>query len=123
MCRIVDQTLEDKRMAFTGYGSGWESHNDQHSGGACKDDARSSGRNGVPSMLGGNSACKRSYDAGETRRAASSTDPDEAHLRVSRRLRTRRTPLNVSVLGEIHNLEEFHLLLPTDGVKIHIFMF
>ena len=80
-------TLEDAGMAFTGYGSGWESHNDQRSGGACKDDTRSSGRNGVPSMFEGNSACKRSYDAGETRRAASSTDPDDAHLRVSRRLR------------------------------------
>jgi hypothetical protein len=113
MCRIVDQTLEDKRMAFTGYGSGWESHNDQRSGGACKDDTRSSGRNGVPSMFEGNSACKRSYGAGETCRAASLTVLDRLYRRNSR-LRARRTPLNVSVLGEIHTLDELHLQLPTD---------
>ena len=112
-------TLEDKGMAFTGYGSSWESHNDQRSGGACKDDTRSSGRNGVPSMFGGNSACKRSYDAGETGRAASSTVLDRLYRRNSR-LRARRTPLSVSVLGEIHNSDESHLLLPTDHMRFTI---
>ena len=112
----------ERGMASTGDLSSWESHKYQCSGGgACKDETRSSGRNGVPSMFGGHSACKRSYGAGETGRAASSTVlNNETSERNSRSLRNRRTLLNVSVLGEIHNLEEYHLQLPTDRMdEIH----
>jgi len=115
----VSRSNNESLMASTGEESSGQSHIiNPCSGDACKDVARASGQYGGLAMFGVDSpACKRSYGVGETG-AAPLTVPDLLHRRSSGRLKPRK-PLNVSVLGEIHNVEEFYSLPQTERHEIH----
>ena len=108
---------KEREVAYTGEERSGQSHGSPCSEDACKDDTRSSGQNGGPVMFREDLACKRSYGVGETG-AIPLTVPDVSYRRSLGRFKPRK-PLNVSVLGEIHNLEDSYLLPITERQEIH----